>query len=676
MIANLVKLTFCFLASNVLFTVGVSAQESTALEVGKRIEKSIGGEEVHHYHLDLDKDQFVYATLLQKGIDLIITAFDPRGRKIQDFDSPNGINGEEPIILISESAGQYRLEVKQLEPGGENNSGHYTLEVLHAKTAATTREGKVDQLMVRWDRSDSPGASIAIVKEGKVLYQKGYGMANLEYDIANQPQTIFHIASVSKQFTTFAIAMLADQGKLSLDDDIRKYLPEVPDFGQPITIRHLAHHTSGMRDQWNLLSMAGWRFDDVITKEHVLKLVADQKELNFQPGEEYLYCNTGFTLMAEIVARISGKTFAEWTDEHIFQPLEMSNTLFYDDHEKIVRNRAYSYSEGADGYKKSVLSYANAGATSLFTTVEDLSKWATNFETLELGNQRIMDQMHTRGILNNGDTISYALGQVIGTYKGLRTVSHGGADAGYRTYLVRFPDQKTSISVFSNLANFSPGQIAYDIADIYLAGNIVEEEKEETKEKEATIETAAITLTPEVLEQYVGRYRLAPGVIVTFTNKNNQLMAQATGQTKFPLMAISEHVFAANQIDVKITFQLSADGQKAEIATLFQDGNNIEMPRIADFDPSLVNLEDFIGTYYSSELRTTYEIVRKEGKLLARHQRHPNIHLRPIHEDEFSGDQWFMGQIRFVRDKLKAVTGFKVSNGRVRNLIFTKSADH
>ena len=178
-------------------------------------------------------------------------------------------------------------------------------------------------------------------------------MANLEYDIPITPSTIFHMASVSKQFTAFAIASLAQQGKISLSDDIRKHLPEVPDFGKTITINHLIHHTSGLRDQWNLLMIAGWRLDDVITKDHILKMVSRQKELNFDPGAEYMYSNTGYTLMAEIVARVSKKTFAEWTKENIFVPLEMSNTLFYDDHEKIVRNRAYSYDIGDNnGYKK------------------------------------------------------------------------------------------------------------------------------------------------------------------------------------------------------------------------------------------------------------------------------------------------------------------------------------
>jgi CubicO group peptidase (beta-lactamase class C family) len=329
-------------------------------------------------------------------------------------------------------------------------------------------EGQIRQLFSKYSGKDSPGAAIAVVRDGEIVFKNGFGMANLEYDIPITPSTIFHIASVSKQFTTFAILLLEKEGKLSLEDDIRKHLPEVPDFGKIITLRNLATHTSGLRDQWNLLAMAGWRLDDVITREHIIKLVSKQQELNFDPGEEFLYCNTGYTLLAEVVARVSGKTFPEFTEENIFKPLNMTSTLFYDDHEKIVKNRAYSYKSDKNGYRKSVLSYANAGATSLFTTVEDLSLWALNFENPVVGDQALIRKMSQKGVLNSGDTIEYALGQVVGSYRGLTMINHSGADAGYRTYLARFPDQQFSVMVLSNDASCNPGSLALKVAEVYL----------------------------------------------------------------------------------------------------------------------------------------------------------------------------------------------------------------
>lgn len=218
-----------------------------------------------------------------------------------------------------------------------------SLNLVAQASFSNALELKMDSIFGDFNDINKPGASVAVVKNQKIVFKKGYGSANLEYDIPNSPSTIFHIASISKQFTVFSILLLEKEGKLSFDDDIHKYIPEVPNFGKTITLRHLASHTSGMRDQWGLLAMAGWRQDDVITKAHILKLVSQQKELNFNPGEAYMYCNTGFTLLAEVVARISGKTFAAFTEENIFKPLNMLNTLFYDDHEKIVKNRAYSY---------------------------------------------------------------------------------------------------------------------------------------------------------------------------------------------------------------------------------------------------------------------------------------------------------------------------------------------
>ncbi|SDM24751.1 serine hydrolase domain-containing protein [Kriegella aquimaris] len=357
----------------------------------------------------------------------------------------------------------------------------FSLNLFAQANFSNELELKIDSIFENFNDINKPGATVAVVKNQKIVFKKGYGSANLEYGIPNSPSTIFHIASVSKQFTVFSILLLEKEGKLSFDDDIRKHIPQVPDFGKTITLRHLASHTSGMRDQWGLLGMAGWRQDDIITKEHILKLVFQQKELNFNPGESYMYCNTGFTLLAEVVARISGKTFAEFTEENIFKPLSMSNTLFYDDHEKIVKNRAYSYKTVKENvYKKSVLNYANVGATSLFTTVEDLALWSMNFSSYVVGNEYIFNKMNTLAVLNNGETFGGAYGQFINKYKGLNQIQHDGVDAGYRSYLGRFPDQNFSVMVFGNLGQSNPINLSLQVADLYLKDSF-------EKESDATI---------------------------------------------------------------------------------------------------------------------------------------------------------------------------------------------
>ncbi|KPK75392.1 MAG: hypothetical protein AMJ79_11345 [Phycisphaerae bacterium SM23_30] len=368
-------------------------------------------------------------------------------------------------------------------------------------------EARVDEVFGRFNE-ETPGAALAVIKDGQVVYKKGYGTAQLEYGAAIGPDTVFHVASVSKQFTAFAILLLAEEGKLSLDDDIREYLPEVGDLGKTITIRHLVHHTSGLRDQWVLLRMAGWRMDDVITTEHILKLVQRQQELNFEPGAEHLYCNTGYTLLAEIVARVSGQSFREWTAEHIFEPLGMTNTHFHDDHEMIVKNRAYSYRPVRDqGYKKAVLSFANVGATSLFTTAEDLAQWLLNFEEKKVGSAGVFEQMHKQGILNNAEEINYAFALNIGEYKGLKTVGHSGSDAGFRSYAARFPQQRFGVVVLSNVSNSNPSGLARQVADIYLADEITEEEpRSRQRRSPETKEQEPITLSEEELAEYAGYY--------------------------------------------------------------------------------------------------------------------------------------------------------------------------
>ena len=368
-------------------------------------------------------------------------------------------------------------------------------------------EKRVDEVFDRFNQ-ETPGAALAVIKDGEVVYKKGYGSAQLEYGIPIGANTVFHVASVSKQFVAFSILQLAEEGKLKLDDEIREYLPEVPDFGKKITIRHLIHHVSGLRDQWVLLRMGGWRMDDVITTEHILKLVERQKELNFEPGAEYLYCNTGYTLLAEIVARVTGKSFRQWTGENIFEPLGMTNTHFHDDHEMIVKNRAYSYRPvGEDGYKKAVLSFANVGATSLFTTAEDLAKWLINFEEKKVGSEALFEQIHEQGVLNDGEEISYAFALSVGRYKGLKTVGHSGSDAGFRSYATRFPEQRFGVVVLSNVSNSNPSGLAREVVDIYLAEEIIEPEPRSRQERSRERrETERATLSEEELGEYAGEY--------------------------------------------------------------------------------------------------------------------------------------------------------------------------
>ncbi|HWN97895.1 MAG TPA: serine hydrolase domain-containing protein, partial [Blastocatellia bacterium] len=325
-------------------------------------------------------------------------------------------------------------------------------------TGNNSLTGKVDEVFAVFDKPDSPGCALAVIKDGRIVYKRGYGQSNLEDGVAISPASIFHVASISKQFTAMAIVLLAQQGKLSLDDDVRKYVSEVPDFGERITIRHLIHHTSGLRDQWSLLELAGWREDDVITEGDILELVSRQKELNFKPGAEHLYCNTGYTLLAVIVKRVSGQSLREFADANIFKPLAMTSTHFHDDHSMIVKGRTSAYQRTKQGgLKVSIPVFDTYGATSLFTTVEDMAKWDQNFVDKTVGGEAGINQMLSVGLLNNGKRLGYAFGLSLGEYKGLKTVGHGGADAGYRADFLRFPEQRFSVVCLCNLSTSNPG---------------------------------------------------------------------------------------------------------------------------------------------------------------------------------------------------------------------------
>ena len=449
------------------------AQDVTRLDSAAPVWRDLTAGEAHHYAVTLDSDWFAFIPVEQHGIDVIVRVQDPDGVQVAEVDSPNGRRGIEPVLLFTEGGGEYRIVVSPLYDDAE--LGRYAIGVERVEPVATTPGGRVDQLFAAWDRPGSPGASIGIMQDGEIVHTNGYGEAQLEYGVPIMAETVFPVGSVSKQFTAFAVMLLADRGMLSLHDDIRVYLPELHDFGPTITIRQLIHHTSGLRTQWDLLSMAGWRLDDVVTQNQVMRLVERQRELNFEPGEEFLYCNTGYTLLAEIVSRVTGTPFPEFMRGEVFEPLGMDHSHFHDDHEMLVPNRAYSYGLAPDGgFRAMVMSIGTFGPGGLFTTVGDALRWMENLHRPRVGGPQVLEFMHQRGVLNSGDTIPYAGGLAIESYRGLPLIGHTGGYAGFTSFIGRFPDQGLAIAVFSNLGSFDPAAMARRVADLYLEGQFPE----------------------------------------------------------------------------------------------------------------------------------------------------------------------------------------------------------
>jgi CubicO group peptidase (beta-lactamase class C family) len=369
--------------------------------------------------------------------------------------------------------------------------------------AAQPAPQSVDKVFAQWDNTRSPGCALAAIKGGRMVYERGFGMADLDHDIRITPSTVFDVGSISKQFTAAAVFLLAQEGKLSLDDNVRKYVPEVPDFGQRITLRHLIHHTSGLRDQIEMLELAGWRYPlDLVTNNDVLEMVSHQKELNFSPGEKHLYSNTGYTLLANVVSRVSGQSFRQFTAARIFVPLGMNSTHFREDHAEIVKNQAYGYEPKGETFRLSVPNVDIVGATSLLTSVQDLALWDRNFYEFRVGGKALVDQLLQRGELNNGEQLQYAFGLELGKYRGLPTVEHSGADGGYRADMLRFPEQHFSVVCLCNVPA-QPMQLARRVADIYLADELKEPAPERQPPKPLIKQ---MQLAPEKLSEYIGIY--------------------------------------------------------------------------------------------------------------------------------------------------------------------------
>ena len=329
---------------------------------------------------------------------------------------------------------------------------------------------KVDRIFAEWDKPDSPGCAVGVVQNGRFIYQRGYGMANLDYDIPNGPEMVYYVGSVSKQFTAAALGLLVLDGKVSLDDDIRKYFPEMPDYGSPITIRHLVHHTSGIRDVYGIMAIAGLRMEDVYADSEAVALIARQKALNFTPGSTHLYSNSGYFLMAQLVRRVTGKSLRVFADERMFQPLGMTHTHFHDDPGHVMKKRAMSYERDSAGvYRISYLqNFDKIGAGGLYTTLDDLRKWDENYYTHKVGGEALQKMIHTRGVLTSGDTLPYAFGNNVASYRGLRTTEHGGALMGYKAHIYRFPEQHLTVLETCNLGAINTGPLAEAVAEVYL----------------------------------------------------------------------------------------------------------------------------------------------------------------------------------------------------------------
>jgi CubicO group peptidase (beta-lactamase class C family) len=508
-----------------------------------------------------------------------------------------------------------------------------------------------------------PGCAVGVVQNGRTVFAKGYGLANLDWGIPLSPSTVFDIGSVSKQFTATAIALLDIDGVLSIDDDVRQWIPELPAYQRPITIRHLLNHTSGIRDYLTLMTLAGTDFDNVFDEFDGVGLITRQKALNFEPGSEHLYSNSGYLLLANIVRRAAGQSLREFLEERVFDPLGMAHTSIWDDNTEILHERATGYGgTSGDWTIDHAWNFQMGGDGQVITSVEDLARWDANFYDHLVGGPALFDRLHTRGVLTSGDKIDYALGLVVDEYRGLGRVQHGGAWAGFRAMLTRFPEQHTSVIIECNRGDARTGAYANAVADAVLVEQFpTAEEGGEAQAAPPAREREPVDLTRDQLARWEGVYPSDESpTVLTVELSDSGLVLEVEGQT-FPLRTFSVTEFEVVGPGIPVSFTL-VDG----VARATAQGDTYA--RLGRATPSAAQLRAFVGRYWSSEIDATYEVTIEGDSLMLQRPGQDPVRLIPLTASTFHGAGL---RITFVREG-RRVTRISVDAGRVKGILFER----
>ena len=534
---------------------------------------------------------------------------------------------------------------------------------------------KVDAVFKLWNRDNTAGCAVSVARAGETVYARGFGMAHLEQPAPIAPETIFEAGSVSKQFTASALVLLALDGKLSLEDPVQEYLPELPNFGVPITIRHLLTHTSGLRTFRPLVALRG-RPDGfaVHTNAEVLALMARQRDLNFPPGEEYLYSNAPYILSVVLAERVSGQSFNDFTTERIFKPLDMTSTLWRDDFTQIVKGRATAYGSGRSGGLHTNMANTEVfGNGGMLTTVGDLQRWNQELDEPKVLGQRFVDMLETPGRFNDGSLSDYALGLGIGEYRGERETAHSGGTAGYRAWLARYPDRdRLSLALLCNHGDINPVAIGHRVIDIFLgpANDAVDAESP----------TQRVEVPLEDLERWADPYlHTHTDSIVRITVRNGALHFGAVRTTP-----LGDDRFAVGLSGLVVAFAKEEDGTRT--ATLADDPKR-RYRAMSAVTPTPEELAEYVGSYTSDELDVTYSVEFQDGKLLFRRPLDKPRTLEPLFQDAFELSDPLLERFpvralfattvawpaRFERDAAGRVTTLYISDSsRVRRLRFDR----
>jgi CubicO group peptidase (beta-lactamase class C family) len=535
---------------------------------------------------------------------------------------------------------------------------------LHAQAAAPVR--RVDAIFARFERPDSPGCVVGVSRGGRTVLERAYGSAELEHGVSLTPQSILEAGSVSKQFTAAAIVLLARDGGLSLDDAVRRHVPELPPFADSVTLRHLLTHTSGLRDWGALAALAGWpRGTRVHTHAHVLDILSRQRALNFRPGTEYSYSNSGYNLLAVVAERVSGRSLDQLTRERIFRPLGMTSTRWRDDFTEVVPGRATAYARAGGGYAIDMPFENVYGNGGLLTTVGDLLRWSENFRPGSrhfgrVGGSDLVNLMQTPSVLSAGDTIAYALGLVVGDFRGVREVGHSGATAGYRAYLARYPREELAVALLCNAGDANSTTLAREVAAGFLGGRLRAPEP-------------AVAVSPERLARHAGLYRdSASGDLLRIVLRDGTLRI-GFGDDGAELTPLAGGRFRVGAGPDELRWEPAETGVPARVRVLDGRGRPVVYSAVTAASPAANALSAYAGAYDSPELGVTYTVRMAAGRLALQLAPGEPVPLEPADEDAFrSRGAGGPVLLRFTRDGAGRVNGFDLTTGRVHRLRFER----
>ncbi len=636
-----------------------------ALTVGTPVSGTVSAKDTARFTLKADSAFVVRLRADQSSGNVALRLVGPKNAAVGAVNATTA--GYEELHLVTRESGVHQVQIV----AGDSTGGAFTLTLLMNEKLSADAKRRVDQLLAPWNRKDGPGAAVAVWRGGKTVFAKAYGMANLGYDIPFTVTTPTNIGSTSKQFTAFAVMLLVEEGKIGLDDDVRKYIPELKDFGQTVTVRNLLTHTTGYRELYNSLVLTGRRIDesDYVGREEFIPLVQRQPALQNAPGAEFNYNNTAFGLAAMIVSRVSKMPFETFMAQRVFGPVGMTHTRVRADVRVPVKGATVGYSRSDKGVWRDLGDLGGSmGAGGIYTTLGDLQTWAEHLANPKVGTKASIAQMMTPFTLKDGKSTGYGFGLFIDKQNDQKRVQHGGADVSHRSMLAMYPDLNAGITVQSNDGSFD-SSIAFRLAEAFFP-------ELTPKPVVAGAPFDASKYDAKKFDEFAGQYALdaAPAFVLTFSRSGDTLYTQATGQGKLRLTPTSDTSFAVTGVAASVEFTRDAATKKVTSATLVQGGARQKASRqgaaaAAPWTPSATDLAAVSGRFFSEELETFWDIVVANGSLVAKQRRSADVPLRATVKDTFVGGSV---TLTLERDRAGQVIGFYANVARSRDIRFER----